>query len=239
MPNLNTDTDTTTPPDSDPFPGRDPVPAAVDWAISGLTAASGILATVVGAWLFVFVDRDLIADVVTAESVEVNGITPSEAITAGVPFVEWVAVGIAVSGVLLIAGAAIFTLKRRATRRRVDAESGTTATFWACTVYGAAVTVLTSFVPFSSAIGGGAAAYLHADEDDSVRVGAASGALLSLLSVPLVVFLAVGLLAGADVIGQLAGGILLVGGMVFGTLVGVVLNAGLGALGGWAASRWA
>jgi hypothetical protein len=126
--------------------------------------------TAVGAGLYVRVDRTAIAEFVAAHSTEVNGLTPAEAVTAGVPFVDWFSIGVLLSGLGLVAAAAMFVRARRQTRRRVESEGGTTATFWASAVYGAAVTSLVSFVPGSGVGGGAVAAYLH--ETDLLCVSA-------------------------------------------------------------------
>ncbi len=220
-----------------PTEGRDPVPAAADWLLGIVAGTIGLVLAAVGVGIFTRVDRALIADFVASEEVEVNGLTPSEAITAGVPFVDWLAAGIVVTGVVLVVGAAAYVAARRRTRRRVAREGGTTATFWACAVYGAAVTALVSFVPGSAIAGGGAAAYLHED-GSGVRIGAAAGLVGWALTVPLLVSVAGGLLAGADAIGQLAGGAILVGLVVAGELLGLAINAALGGLGGLLVTRF-
>ena len=207
------------------------MPAAVDWLLSALAGLIGLALTAVGVGLFARVDRATIAEFVASEEVEVNGITPAEAVTAGVPFVDWFAAGLAVTGVVLVVVAAAFVVARRRTRRQVAREGGTTATFRACAVYGAAVTALVSFVPGAAIAGGGAAAYLYGDA--GLRVGAVSGAVGWALTVPLLVAVAGGLLAGADAIGQLASGALLVGVIVVAELVALAINAGLGAFGGF------
>lgn len=211
--------------------GRDPVPATVDWLLGTLAGVIGLGLATVGIGIYTRVDRALIADFVASEEVEVNGLTPSEAVTAGVPFVDWFAVGVAVTGLVLVVAAAAFVVSRRRIRRRVAREGGTTATFWACAVYGAAVTALVSFVPGSAIAGGGAAAYVH-EGDSGVRIGAAAGLVGWALTIPLLVAVAGGFLAGADAIGQLAGGALLVGIVVVGELLGLAINAALGGLGG-------
>ena len=88
------------------------------------------------------------------------------------------------------------------TCRQLSRDGGTTATFWVCAAYGAAVAMVASFVPGSTIVGGGAAAYLR-DSDDSVRVGAATGLVGAALTVPLVAFLGVGFLAGGSAVGEL------------------------------------
>jgi hypothetical protein len=73
---------------------------------------------------------------------------------------DWFSIGVLLSGLELVAAAVMFVRARRQTRRRVESEGGTTATFWASAVYAAAVTSLVSFVPGSGVAGGAVAAYL-------------------------------------------------------------------------------
>lgn len=214
--------------------GRDPVPAAVDWLLGVVAAGLGLVLTAVGTGMYVRVDRTMIAEIITAESTEVNGLTTAEVITASMPFVDWLSVGMAVTGLVLVAAGAGFVHTRRQTRRQVATEGGTTATFWASAVYGTAVTSLVSFVPGAGIIGGGVAAYLH-ESGSGARVGAAAGLVGWVLTVPLVLFLAVGFLAGAGAIGKTVTGAVLVGIIVVSELVALTFNAGLGALGGYLA----
>jgi hypothetical protein len=193
-----------------PLTSRDPVPAVVDWVLGVIAAVAGFALTAVGARLYTRVDRAMIAEFIAADSTDVNGLTPAEAVTAGVPFVDWFSVGVGLTGFGLVAAAAVFVRARRRTRRRVASEGGTTATFWASAVYGAAVTALVSFVPGSGVVGGALAAYLHEGES-GLRVGATTGLVGWALTVPLLVFLAVGLLAGAGAVDRFAGGVVLVG----------------------------
>lgn len=220
-----------------PTAGRDPVPAAADWVLGVLAGLVGLAMAAVGVAMYARVDRAMIADAITSEGVEVNGITPAEAITAGVPFVDWLAAGIAVTGLVLVAVAAAFVVARRRTRRRVASEGGTTATFRACAVYGAAVTAVVSFVPGAAIAGGGAAAYLHGGS--GLRIGAVSGLVGWILTVPLLVAVAGGFLAGADAIGQLGGGVALVAIILVAELVALAVNAALGAFGGFLVDEFA
>ena len=193
-----------------PTERRDPVPAAVDWVLGAVAAIVGLALTAVGAGLYARVDRAVIAEFIAADSTEVNGLTPAEAVTAGVPFIDWFSIGVLLNGLGLLAATAMFVRARRRTRRSVESEGGTTATFWASAVYGAAVTALVSFVPGSGVVGGALAAYLHEGES-GLRVGATTGLVGWALTVPLLVFLAVGLLAGAGAVDRFAGGVVLVG----------------------------
>jgi ascorbate-specific PTS system EIIC-type component UlaA len=238
MENVDTARETDRPATGGPTDRHDPVPGVVDWLVGLVTGAVGLLLMIVGGAMFTRVDRSMITDIVTDEEFEVNGLTESEAITAAEPFVDWLAVGILLTGLLSVVAAVAFVVVRRRTRRRVVREGGTTATFWACAIYGAVVTMLVSFVPGSAIAGGGAAAYLH-DGDTSVRTGAASGAIGAVLMIPLLVFLAGGLITGAEAIGRLSDGALLGAIVVGGGLLSLAVNTGLGALGGFLADRFA
>lgn len=221
-----------------PVEGRDPVPAAVDWLLGVVAAGLGLVLTAVGTGMYLWVDRAVIAEVITAENTEVNGLTPAEAVTASVPFVDWFSIGMAVTGLVLVGAGGGFVLARRQTRRRVASEGGTTATFWASAVYGTAVTSLVSFVPGAGLVGGGVAAYLQ-ESGSGTRAGAAAGLVGWALTVPLLVFLAVGLLAGAGAVDMFAGGVVLVGITVVSELLALAFNVGFGALGGYLVSRLA
>jgi VanZ family protein len=218
-----------------PAEGRDPIPDVVDWLLGLVAAVIGLVLIAVSALLYTRVDSALIADTVTAEGVQLEGLTPAEAVTAAEPLVDWLAVGVGTTGLGL--GAVAFVAVRRRTRRRVSREGGTTATVLACAVYGAAVATLLSFLPGSTVAGGAAAAYVH-DGDSGTRVGAAAGLVGVALTVPLLLFLVVGLLAGASAIGQSAGGAVLAGLVIGAELLALGISAALGALGGFLAARF-
>lgn len=218
-----------------PESSYDPVPAVIDWLLGVATGIVGLILVAVGAGMYTQIDEAAITDVITSEGVELNGVSQAEAITAAGPFVDWLAIGFMLTGLVATFGAASFIIARHRTRRQVTETGGTTATFWACTIYGAAVTALVSFVPGSATVGGGLAAHLH--DGDSVRVGSAAGAVGTALAIPFTIATAAGLVAGAAAIGKLVGGTLLATLLVGAGLVGVLFNAGLGALGGIAAAR--
>jgi hypothetical protein len=229
--------DTDRPAAGDPTGGHEPVPSVVDWLLGLVASALGLALIALGVGLYARVDRAVIADAVATEGVQLEGLTPSEFVTAATPFVDWLAVGVVLTGTTFVVCAATFVVARRRTRRRVAREGGTTATFWACTVYGATVAALLSFVPGSSAVGGGVAAYLHDGAD--ARTGATAGLIGAAPTAPLAVFTAVGLLVGADAVGALAGGALLVGLLAVGELVALAIGGALGALGGVLVDRFA
>ncbi|AUX09740.1 hypothetical protein AArcSl_2115 [Halalkaliarchaeum desulfuricum] len=90
---------------------------------------------------------------------------------------------------------------------------------------GAVVTIVTSFVPFSPILGGGVAAWLEkGDRTEGAKVGAVSGALISLLLLPLLFF--------GIVLAPLDFGFTFVI-MLFVVMFGAAYLIGFGALGGY------
>lgn len=236
MTNVDTVGETDRPASRGSTDGHDPVPVIVDWIIGILTGVIGLALTAVGAGILSQVDRSQITDVVTEEEVEVNGLSESEFITAADAFTDWLAFGLILTGLVTLVVAVAFLVARRRTRRRFAREGGTTATFWACAVYGAVVTMLASFIPGSAIVGGGAAASLR-DSDESVRTGAAAGLVGAALTIPLVACIAAGMVAGGEAIGEFGNGALLAVIVIGAELLTLAINAGLGALGGFLADR--
>jgi hypothetical protein len=223
-----------------PPDNHDPVPGAVDWILGILAGIVGLGLTAVGVGLYTQVDRAMIREAVLEEEVEPNGLTQLELIDAAGPFVDALAVGLGVSGIALVGVAAVYVYARRQTRRRISREGGTTATFAACTVYGAAAgSLVSSIIPGLGALVGGAIGANLYDGDSSVRVGAATGLLSFAVTLPLLVSLGVGVVAGGAAIGELGGGAAIAGIIVVSGLVGAAFNAGVGALGGFLADRFA
>jgi len=245
MTNVDAVQETGRPASGGPTDSYDPVPPVIDWLVGLLTGVIGLVLTAIGVGLYTQVDQAMITEAVTEEGVEVNGLTESEVITAAGQFGDWLAIGVVLTGLASVVGAAAFVIVRRRaafvivrrrTRRRVAQDGGTTATFWACAVYGAIITALVSFIPGSAVVGGGAAAYLH--DGDSVRTGTAAGVVGTILTVPLVAFLAIGFIAGAGAVGELAGGALLAALVIGAELVALLVNAEFGALGGFLVARF-
>ncbi len=217
----------------------DPVPGSVDWVLGVLVGAVGFVLTAVGVGTYTEVDRALIAESVGRENVEVNGLTESEFVTAASSFVDYFGVGTALIGLALVVGAVGFVVARRRTRAQVDRAGGTTATFWACTAYGAIVTGALSFLlPIVSALAGGAVAAYISGDGGGARTGAAAGLFGTALLVPWQVVVALGLSAGLGSIGQSPGGVFVGIVAVVAGLVWVVLHAGAGAVGGFLAEQF-
>jgi hypothetical protein len=98
---------------------------------------------------------------------------------------------------------------------------------------GAAVTVIFTFIPFSSVLGGAVAGYLEGGElGDGIRVGAFSGLIATIPM--LVVFFFIGSIVSFGMMGAGGPRMLALGGAVvlFGLLFATVYIVGLSAVGG-------
>jgi len=227
-------------PPSSPSDSHDPVPGIVDWILGVLAGIAGLALTAVSVGLYTQVDRAAIRDAVIEQDIEPDRLTQLELINAGEPFVDALAVGLGVTGLALVGFAAAFVYMRRQTRHRVSREGGTTATFVSCTVYGAAVgSLVSSIIPgLGALVGGGIGASLH-DGDAGVRVGAMTGLVSFAATLPLLVCLGIGAVAGGAAISELGGGASIAGVIIISGLVGTAFNTGAGAVGGYLADRFA
>jgi hypothetical protein len=202
-----------------------------------VTGVVGLGLTGVGVELFRRVDRAVLVEAVDT-GVEAGDLTTAEVVTAAMPFVDWLAAGLAVTGIVLTAGTVVFLIGRRRTRRRVAREGGTTATRWACAAYGAAVAAVLQFIPGGAAVGGGVAASLSDTESD-IRAGARSGLLGAAVTLPLLAGVTAGLVAGAGAVGDAGFPLLLVAaGVAVSELVLLALTTATAALGGYLAGRY-
>lgn len=219
---------------------HDPVPSSVDWVLGILASVIGLALTAASIGIYTQVDEELIRDVITEQTVQSDGISQSELVSATEPFVDWFAVGMGLTGLALIGLAVVYVRARQRTRRRVSREGATTATFVSCAVYGAAAGgLISSVIPGLGALaGGGVGAYLY-DGDSSIRVGAATGLFSFALTLPLLVFIGIGAVAGGAAISELAAGATLAGVVLLSGLFGSVFNTGLGALGGYLFDQFA
>jgi hypothetical protein len=213
--------------------GPKEVSSLVDWGVSAVLALVGLILAASGWLVYTRLGRPEIREAVATENVSFEGLSASELVNLGVPFLDWVAIGLGVTGAILLASGIAFAVSRWRTHKHVATHGGTTGTTWAHSVYGAVAGAVLSFVPFSTALGGAVAGYLRNGSSPS---GAKIGALSGLLgSVPMATILGgalVGAVAGANAIGEGATGTLLAGvGLVL-LFVLVSINAGLGALGG-------
>jgi hypothetical protein len=214
------------------------VSGVVDWAIGSVLALVGLLVAAVGYLLYTTVDRAALATEITADEVTVDWLSRADLVEGGVAFFDWIGIGLVAAGAVLLSGGVAFVILRRRTRKRAAETGRTTGTPGAHSVYGATAAAVLSFVPLSTVLGGAVAAYLR---NDNPPGGATIGAAAALLgSVPLVVITAsalVGVAAGAGAIGEGAAGTFVVAVGAVALVVALLINVGLGALGGAIARR--
>jgi uncharacterized membrane protein YbhN (UPF0104 family) len=114
-----------------------------------------------------------------------------------------------------------------------DSTVGDPESPWMNALIGATVTVLTAFIPFSPALGGGVAGYLQQGGDrEGLRVGALSGLLAAvpiMLVFGLICFV---LFLGIAVSGEVAGPLFVVGILVVIALFVIGYTVVLSAVGG-------
>lgn len=222
--------------------GTDPdesvVPEFLEWLIGALLALVGLGTALGGAAILWASDDDLIAeaiaDGVRAGTVESDVLTPAQLTAVATETAFWLGVGLVVSGLAMVAVAVAYLVGRRRTRGAPGTANPREVVF-AHAVLGAVATGVLSFVPASPILGGGVAGYVHRRRGSPTKAGAVSGLLAALPFVSLLVFFAIGLLAGfgAAEVGGLA---VVVGiAMAVAILGSLIYFVGLGALGGFLA----
>lgn len=214
-----------------------PVPAVVEWLIAALVALVGTALIVGGSVLVFAIDRALVAEAVADGTLTSDGLSDAQTVEFVTALATWSGAGLLVTGGLLVVGGVAYAISRRRSRRAATAGQPVSH-FWANAVLGAVVSAVTSFLPFSPAIGGGVAGYLERDESArSTSVGAISGLLVAAPLLVVLVFVLCGFLAGLTGAGETTIATIVGAAMVFALLVVAVVGAGLGAIGGFAGGK--
>jgi hypothetical protein len=217
----------------------------VDWGVSGLLAFAGLVVGVLGLLVNASADRAAIADLVRQGTIESGTLTDAELVDVTYALLWWGGVGLALAGLLALGGGVGFFLyrRRRSPVERVDptaeVEAPTRPDSVTTAVAGGAVTIVTSFVPFSPLLGGAVAGYL---DGGGRRAGARAGALAGLVAlVPLAVVFLFLLGATAVVASELGLGVAAVAAglaLLVGLVVAGAYTVGLSALGGYLVVRF-
>lgn len=199
---------------------------ALDWVLTVALVILGLLLAGGGAVLATTLDRQTVADAVREGTVRSDFLTDAELIDATLATAEYGGYGLIFAGALIAVIGVAVTIGHGRARRRGDPTPR-----WVLGVVGSVVSSVTSFLPFSPALGGAIAGYL--DRGDRTD-GAATGAIAGLIFVlPLLVFmgaLTLGLFTavpGAEGIGVVA--VLVAVALV----VSLVYTVGLSAVGGY------
>lgn len=220
----------------------DPVPEVVDWLIGVLIGLAGLLLLFAGSVLTTAVNREELAEAIEedgAPTVGTTELTRPEAVNLGDTVVSWVGIGMLVAGAGLGLFAIAYVILRRRDNRR-DQRGETISSAYANAVRGSAVTVVFSFIGVSAVLGGGLGGYLEgSDSDQTVSVGAAAGFLPAIPALVIALFTLAGVAVGLNDIDQTEALVVVSGSLVFATVIYAVLNAALGALGGYIGGRLA
>lgn len=214
------------------------VPAVLDWILGGLVIFGGLLFGLAGWLVFAVAGREQVETVVASEGFQVEGMTEPEFVELTVTLLPWVAAGLAVTGLAMVVLGIAYVVHRRRVHRRAAAGEAVSH-FPAHALVGAAVSVVTSFVPFSPLVGGGVAGYMErGDSTRTTSVGAASGAVMSAPVFVVALFTAAGVASGFGAIGEAGGGVVAAI-VVVGAVASLAFTVGLGALGGWIGGKLA
>lgn len=157
---------------------REPLSRTVDWLVAGFLVLVGAVFAAGGALVATLADRGAVATWVADGRITSTDMTDAELVDATFAVLSGGGVGVAVTGVLLVAGGVAFVALQSRARRRFAATGELSASTTATAILGALVTVAAAFVPFSPVLGGGVAGYLRAgDAASAVRTGALAGVL--------------------------------------------------------------
>jgi len=209
-----------------------------DWAVPILLVLLGFALIVGGAAVLVATDTETIVEAVADGTIQSDVFSDADLVDVTVATLEWTGIGLVVTGLLGWVGALAYVVYRRRVRRR-EATTGLAAPDGVTNaLVGAVVSVVVSFVPFSSVVGGFVAGYLQrGDRGESTRVGALAGLFTVLPVAVLVLFVVGGLAAGVAEVGATGGALLILSGTLFALLSALAVTVGLSALGGYLAAR--
>lgn len=215
------------------------VPGVLDWILGGLIVLGGLLFALAGAVAFTVIDRERLETAVTAEDVDIEGMTEPEFVELVMSLVTWIGAGLVVTGLAMVVLGAAYVVHRRRVRERAAAGEPT-SDFIAHALVGAMVSGVTSFVPFSPVIGGGLAGYLErGDSERTISVGTASAVLMSAPFLVLGLFGAAGLTSGFAAIDDGGPGAVMAVVVVVAGAFSLGFAAVLGAVGGWIGGKLA
>lgn len=209
------------------------VPSVLDWLLGGLVVLGGFVLALPGVLLYTAVDRANVETVVASEDFTVEGMTEPEFVDLTLALLPWLAAGLLVTGLAMIAVGIAYVVHRRRVHARAAAGEAT-SNYPAHALLGAVVSTVTSFVPLSPVLGGLVAGYLErGDSERTISVGAASGLVVSAPFFLIGLFVAAGLVAGFTALGDTGLGWIVAGLVILGALLSLGFTAVLGAVGGW------
>jgi hypothetical protein len=212
--------------DADADAGAEPL-RFVDWLTAGVLALVGLAFVLGGAALLLWTDPETVARLVADGTIRSDVLGPAALADLVVLTAWWSGAGLVVTGLVTWLVGGWFVAARR--RERRDGVRGVRTN----AIVGAVASAVFAFVPFSPVLGGIVAGYLQrGDRDIGLRVGGLSGLLAALPAVLVLLFVFVGLVAGATGSGALP--VVAVAAAVTAVvlLFALLFSVGLGAVGG-------
>lgn len=212
-------------------------PDLLVWILSGLVGLFGLVGTLLGVLLVDGADTEVLEQAMAEQSVEMNvtGLTEAEVVDLMVAGISGMGYGLALAGLLLVAGAVGFVVYQRRVGRELGVDGVGAVTTWTAVGLGTFVAIITSTIipPFSVLVGGGVAGYLRRGGlTDGATTGGAAGGLTT---VPLVAIFAgalYGFATGAPAAAEFGGSAGMLFAFAFLSLTLIALAAAFGAVGG-------
>ncbi|WP_276259404.1 DUF5518 domain-containing protein [Haloglomus litoreum] len=218
--------DTTLSSGADADTGSEPL-RFVDWLTAGVLALVGLAFVLGGAALLLWTDPETVTRLVADGTIRSDVLGPAALTDLVVLTAWWSGAGLVGTGLGTWLVGGWFVAARRRERREGVRGVRTNA------IVGAVTSAVFGFVPFSPVLGGAVAGYLQrGDRDVGLRVGGLSGLLAALPVVVVLLFVFVGLVAGAT--GSEALPVVAVAAAVTAValLFALLFSVGLGAAGG-------
>lgn len=213
--------------DSPRVEGSGALNAIFDAIVALLIAVPGLGAAAAGVAVYRTADAATAEEIVADMEVTATTMTDAELVDAIHSLMVWGGIGLAVTGAVLVVAGVAFAAYSRRLRRGREATALVIDDRIVLAVVGAAVSAVTSFVPFSPLVGGGVAGYVRrGSSGDALRIGALAGLALAAPYALLLGFLA----GGAFAANAVTLGLLIVAMLAVSSAISVVLSA----IGGYA-----
>lgn len=223
-----------------------PLPAFVDWLVAAIIGLGGFLAVLGGSAMAFLVDREMIDETIEREDVTVEvffrELTDADASAVADALVSWLGVGLLVVGAGMVLFAVGYIMHRHRTRRRYPNDTQSIPSYGTFALLGALVSIILSFIPFATVLGGAVAGYLErVNSRRTTSVGALAGIIPVVPIIVLMLFVLAGIADGMLEVGEPDLAWFVAAVVVFAGLFALIVAGGLGAIGGyiggWLAER--
>lgn len=202
----------------------------VDIVVAVSLILVGIAGAALGGFLLSLADRETIRELIEEETIESDVLSADTLVDLLYNGLLWGGWGVILAGIAIVIAGVGFAVHRRRLDRRLAAGEEVVPSMASNALLGAVVTIVTSFIPFSSVLGGFVAGYLQQDgTSGGVRAGVLTGVFLSIPGAIIVGTVGVGLILEGLVTLTLA----VVFGLVVSVLISIALTAGGGYFGGY------